>query len=356
MAMRSWRSSNDRLTQDQAGRPTTIEGRTAGRATGWGRSTWRSASAADALLGYAFIAPTVLILGAFTLWPIAQTIGMSLYTWDLLSQQHQFVGLRNYHLLAASSDFRSALQNTAYYVLGVVPAQTVLALLLAVAANQRIRGRTFFRAAFYFPSISSSVAVALLFLWMLQAGGLVDGAVSLLGVTPPRPAWLSNPNGLFALMASTVGWQLPTWAAGPSIALLSIMALNVWTTTGTMMVIFLAGLQDIPPEVGEAAATDGASPRQTFWLVTLPLLRPISSFVVAIGTIGAFQVFDQIWIMTKGQNQTTTLVWLIYGESFGGGFRAGYAAALAVVLFAVIFALTLLQRRLFGRSAVEGGE
>jgi ABC-type sugar transport system permease subunit len=127
------------------------------------------------------------------------------------------------------------------------------------------------------------------------------------------------------------------------------MELNVWTTTGTMMVIFLAGLQDIPRELYEAAAVDGAGARQTFWRITVPLLRQVTLFVVIVGMIGAFQVFDQIWIMTKGQDQTTTMVWLIYSESFGGGFRAGYAATIAVVLFAIIFVLTLLQLRFFGR-------
>jgi multiple sugar transport system permease protein len=301
------------------------------------------------VLGYLFIAPTLVVLGAFHLWPIVQTFGMSLYAWDLLTQERRFIGLANYRSLLDSGEFWFALRNTVYYVLGVVPAQTVAALALALAANQQIRGRTFFRAAFYFPSVSSSIVVALLFLWMLQGGGLVDWLLTLLGLSPPRPAWLSNPNGLFELLVAPLGWRLPEWAVGPSVALMSIMALNVWTTTGTMMVIFLAGLQDIPRELREAAAVDGASRAQIFRRITLPLLRPVTLFVAIIGLIGAFQVFDQIWVMTKGQNQTTTLVWLIYGESFGGGFRAGYAAALATVLFGIIFAITMLQRRLFGR-------
>jgi multiple sugar transport system permease protein len=314
------------------------------------RPAWRATpTTEDALLGYAFIAPTLIVLAAFCLWPIAQTIGMSLFDWDLLTQQRRFTGLRNYQLLLSSEAFWYALRNTAYYVLGVVPVQTGLALLLALAANQRIRGRTVFRAAFYFPSISSSVVVALLFLWILQGGGLADWIVTLFGGTPPRPAWLSNPKGVFDVLVSPLGWKLPAWAVGPSIALLSIMVLNVWTTTGTMLVIFLAGLQDIPRDLYEAAAVDGANSCRILHRITLPLLRPVMLFVVAIGMIGAFQVFDQIWIMTKGQNQTTTLVWLIYGESFGGGFRAGYAAALATMLFIIIFGLTMLQRRLFER-------
>jgi multiple sugar transport system permease protein len=306
-------------------------------------------STEDVVLGYLFVAPTVIILGTFHLWPILQTFGMSLFDWDLLTQQRRFIGLGNYRTLVGNGEFWVALRNTVYYVLGVVPAQTAAALLLALAANRAIRGRTFFRAAFYFPSISSSIVVALLFLWILQGGGLADWVLTLLGIPPPRPAWLSNPNGVFELLVSPLGWRLPDWAAGPSVALLSIMALNVWTTTGTMMVIFLAGLQDIPRELREAAAVDGASGPQILRRITLPLLAPVTLFVVLIGLIGAFQVFDQIWVMTKGQNQTTTLVWLIYGESFGGGFRAGYAAALAKVLFGILFAVTMLQRRLFGR-------
>ncbi|HZO24686.1 MAG TPA: sugar ABC transporter permease [Chloroflexota bacterium] len=320
------------------------------RPPGWPARATRWASS-EAALGYAFITPTLLVLAVFHLWPIAQTIGMSLFDWDLLTQQGRFIGLGNYRVLVASDEFWSALRNTVYYVLGVVPVQSALALLLALLANRRIRGRTFFRSAFYCPSISSSVAVALMFLWILQGGGLADGILTLLGGTPPRPAWLSNPNGVFDLLASRLGWKLPSWAIGPSVALLCIMALNVWTTTGTMMVIFLAGLQDIPRELQEAAAVDGATSRTILWSITLPLLRPIMLFVLAIGMIGAFQVFDQIWIMTRGQNQTTTLVWLIYSESFGGGFRAGQAAAVATVLLAVVFGLTMLQRRLFDRQA-----
>ena len=283
----------------------------------------------DMLVGYLFILPTLIILGTFLVWPIVQTFWMSLYMDD--------------------NDFWLALRNTIYYSLGVVPTQTVLALLVALAANQKIRARTFFRSAYYFPSISSSVVVALLFMWILQGGGLADWLLSSVGVRPPRPAWLSNPNGILQMLVQPLGWSLPEWAVGPSIALLSVMMLNVWSTIGSMMIIFLAGLQDIPADVYEAAAVDGATARQAFWKVTLPLLRPVTLFVVIVGVIGTFQVFDQIWIMTKGNAGTTTMVYRIYAESFGGGFRAGSAAAMTAVLFAIIFVVTLLQLRFFGR-------
>jgi multiple sugar transport system permease protein len=303
----------------------------------------------DLLVGYLFILPTLIILGTFLVWPIVQTLWMSLYKWDLLTQEREFFGLRNYELLLDNSDFWLALRNTIYYSLGVVPTQTILALLVALAANQKIRGRAFFRSAYYFPSISSSIVVALLFMWILQGGGLADWILSSLRVTPPRPAWLSNPNGILQLVVQPFGWTLPDWAIGPSIALLSVMMLNIWSTIGSMMIIFLAGLQDIPADVYEAAAVDGATARQAFWKVTLPLLRPVTLFVVVVGVIGTFQVFDQIWMMTKGTAGTTTMVYEIYSESFGGGFRAGSAAAMTAVLFAIIFIATMLQLRFFGR-------
>ena len=311
---------------------------------------WRSPTAREDLAwGYVFVLPTLVVLGTFLIWPIGQTFWMSLYKWDLLTQEHEFFGLRNYAILVQDYDFWLALRNTVYYSLGVVPSQTIAALLLAIAANQKIRGRTFFRSAFYFPSISSSVVVALLFMWILQGGGLADWIVTLLGWTPPRPPWLSNPSGILQMLVTPLGWSLPDWAIGPSVALLSVMALNVWTTTGSMMIIFLAGLQDIPRELYEAAAVDGADARRAFRFITLPLLKPVTLFVVIVGVIGTFQVFDQIWIMTKGQSGTTTLVYLIYRESFGGGFRAGSAGAMTAVLFSIIFVATLLQLRFFGK-------
>ena len=304
----------------------------------------------DLLVGYLFVLPTLIILGTFMLWPILQTFWMSLYKWDLLTQERSFFGFENYRLLIGDSDFWLALRNTVYYSVGVVPTQTVLALLVALAANQKIRARTFFRSAYYFPSISSSVVVALLFMWILQGGGLADWVLSLTGITPPRPAWLSNPNGILQMIVQPLGWELPEWAVGPSIALLSVMILNVWSTIGSMMIIFLAGLQDIPRDIYEAASVDGATSKQAFWRITLPLLRPVTLFVVIVGVIGTFQVFDQIWIMTKGNAGTTTMVYKIYAESFGGGFRAGSAAAMTAVLFAIIFVVTMLQLRFFGRQ------
>jgi len=170
-----------------------------------------------------------------------------------------------------------------------------------------------------------------------------------IGLNEPRRAWLADPRGIFELIA---GQQLPTIMEGPSVALTSIMMLNVWTTAGTMMVIFLAGLQDVPRDVYEAAALDGASRWRQFLDITVPLLRPVTLFVVTLGLIGTFQVFDQIYVMSEGgpAKTTTTLAYLIYTEGFRFGKGLGYASALSIVLFGIIFVLFLVQRRFVGQT------
>ena len=199
------------------------------------------------------------------------------------------------------------------------PAQTVAGLLLAVLANRKIRGRTFFRTAFYFPSISSSVVISIIFLWLYANNGLINFVLRTLGFPTPRPPWLHNPRGVIQMVLEAFGiHDVSPWLAGPSVALLSIMLMNVWTTAGTMMVIFLAGLQDIPGDVYEAAAVDGATRWRMFRDITLPLLRPVTLFVVTLGLIGTLQVFDQIFVMSEGgpAKTTTTLAWLVYVEGF----------------------------------------
>jgi multiple sugar transport system permease protein len=187
---------------------------------------------------------------------------------------------------------------------------------------------------------------------MYSARGPINYFVKLLGFPTPRPVWLANPKGVVAVALNGIGIDhVSPWLAGPSVAMLSIMALNVWTTTGTMMVIFLAGLQNIPIDAYEAAALDGASRFRMFRDITVPLLRPVTAFVVTVGLIGTFQVFDQIWIMSEGQNggpfrTTLTLAFLVYVEGFKQGRGLGYASALAMVLFVIILTLYLVQRRI----------
>lgn len=313
-------------------------------------------AAEDNIAGWVFILPALVIFTTFIFWPIVRVFWISLHQWDLVTEA-KFIGLDNFVEVftgTRSDDFYSAMRNTVWYSAGVVPVQTALALVLAVLANRKIRGKAFFRTAFYFPSISSSVVISIIFLWMFAQNGVVNFLLRELGLSTPRPIWLQNPNGLFELMLGPFGVdQLSPWLEGPSLALLVIMMLNIWTTSGTLMVIYLAGLQDVPNDVYEAASLDGASRWRQFRDITIPLLRPVTLFVVTIGMIGTFQVFDQIFVMTDSggpAGKTKTIAYLIYLEAFQG-FAMGYAAALAVVLFFIILALFLIQRRLVGQTA-----
>ncbi|MCU0498319.1 MAG: ABC transporter permease subunit [Anaerolineae bacterium] len=286
-----------------------------------------------------------------------------------LDQAFEFVGMENYSRLLfepgiRQSDFFLSLKNTVYFVLGVVPAQTLLSLLLATVVNQRwLRGKGLFRTAFYFPSITSSVVISIIFMWMFTQSGLVNTIIQAIFPNYQAVNWLEDPNGvihnilgLFGVNRSTVGdWAqnelagltLWEWISGPSVTMLTIMILNTWTTIGTMMVIYLAALQNIPGSVYEAASIDGATGWQQFRRITVPLLTPTTFFVVTLGLIGTFQVFDQIFVISSGgpAKTTLTIAYIVYSNGFQNS-QMGLAAATALLLFAIIFAFTMLQRRI----------
>ncbi len=307
----------------------------------------------DAIAGWVFIAPALIVLTVFIFYPIVQAFWLSFHEWSVISPAKPWVGLGNYLDFLHNPDFQIALRNTVWFSIGVVPVQTFLGLILAVTANRKIHGISFFRTAFYFPSISSSVVISVIFVWLYQQNGLVNVLLRKLGFGTPQPPWLSNPKGVIEMLLNAGGVEhVNTWVAGPSVALLSIMMMSVWTSMGSMMVIFLAGLQDIPGEIYEAAELDGANKRQTFFNMTVPLLRPVIFFTVTLGLIGTFQVFDQIFVMTPGGSPaktTLTLGYLIYLNAFQG-FRMGYAAAIAVILFVIILCIYFVQRRLIGQN------
>jgi multiple sugar transport system permease protein len=307
----------------------------------------------DAVAGWVFVAPALAVLAVFIFWPIAQAFWLSFHEWSVITPAKPFIGLDNYRTFFDHPDFEVALRNTIWFSIGVVPVQTFLGLVLAVIANRKLRGIAFFRVAFYFPSISSSVVIAVIFLWLYQQNGLINLLLRKIGFGTPQPPWLSNPKGVIQMALNGIGVDnVNPWLAGPSVALLSIMMMNIWTTMGSMMVIFLAGLQDIPGEVYEAAEIDGANKRQLFWHMTVPLLRPVVFFTATLGFIGTFQVFDQIFVMTPGGSPaktTLTLGYLIYQNAFQN-FRMGYASAMAVVLFTIILIIYFIQRRFIGRD------
>jgi multiple sugar transport system permease protein len=282
----------------------------------------------DRWAGYMFIAPALIFFAIFTVYPVFYGAFLSLFRIRTVNiDDRTFVGLDNFAKVIGADDFHTALWNTARFAFFVVTLQTILALLLAVAVNQKIKGRTFFRTAFFFPSISSSVVISIIFLWVFNKFGLLNYFLSLIGI-----------NG-------------PVWVDDPNTALPAIMGLNIWTTAGTMMVIYLAAIQDIPGHLYEAASVDGATPVQQFFKITVPMIAPTTFFIVTLGLIGTFQMFDQAFVISAGsggpEKSTLTAVFYIYQQAFKERNSMGVACAGAVVLFAIIFVLTLIQRRFF---------
>ncbi len=335
-----------------------------GRRGGWRRGF----SSNERAMGVVFVLPAVIGILVFLALPMAMSLYVSFRDWSGLRPlgTSNFIGLENYRELVVDSglirqDFATALRNNLYYVLGVVPAQTSLALFLAVVINNKVlKGRTFFRATYYFPSITSSVAIGLVFIFLFQSNGAINRLFGFFGL-PDDIRWLSDASGvlhnLFGLFgvdeapawlaeASFMDLSLWQWLAGPSVTMFGIMMLATWTTTGTMMLIFLAGLQNISNEVEEASKVDGATNRQHFFKITLPMMKPTLFFVLTIGLIGTWQVFDQIYVISGGGPQKTTLTpaFLVYRDGFDGA-AMGRAAAISFLLFILIIVLTLLQRR-----------
>jgi multiple sugar transport system permease protein len=313
----------------------------------------------------------IIILGLFLVLPIGMALWVSVSDWtgrgSPFNSEVSFVGLEHYRDLLTRpgltrQDLMTSLRNTFYFVIGVVPLQTVLALTLAIIVNERfLKGRTFFRTAFYFPSVVSSVAISLVFLFLFTGTGAVNKFLGLFGID--GPTWFTDSRGLVHVVGDTVGlWSIDSppawltdnevmglswweWFKGPSVAMTAIMLQVIWTTAGTFMLMFLAALQDVPADVDEAAMMDGATKRQRFRHVTLPHLRPMLFLVITLGIIGTWQVFDQMYIMTQGGPSKTTLTpaYLSYSSAFNNN-RWGQGAAIAFLLFVLIFVLTNIQR------------
>ena len=295
-----------------------------------GKADVQSERRREGLVGLGFIALPMALFLVLQIFAIGYALVISSFDWGIRGPR-EFVGLANYQDLLSDNVFiGKAIPNTLVYTAFVVPAQMALGLFLAVIVNQKIRGQTFFRAAFYFPAIASSAAITVLFTFLTQPDGLVNTVLSWVGIQ-------SNTN----------------WTNDPSTALQSIMVLNAWTTSGTMMLFYLAALQSISREVYEAAAMDGANAWSAFWKITFPLLRPAHYFVAVVSVIGALQMFDQAFIAGGADgapaNALTTMVLFLY-RATARTFEFGYAAAVGIVLLALILILTLIQRRLFGQA------
>ncbi|TDD41423.1 sugar ABC transporter permease [Nonomuraea terrae] len=270
--------------------------------------------------------PSLLGVVAFLLLPMVIVLVLSLFDWELLSAP-EFVGLDNYSRLASDGQTWHSLWVTVAYVLLCIPLQTALALAIAMLLNQRVKGVKYFRSLFVVPWMATPIVLGLIWNWIFDPrDGALNSALALVGITGPD--WLTD----------------ATWAL-PAVALVS-----VWQHTGYNMLFFLAGLQGIPQELHDAAATDGATPAQRFWRVTLPLLNPTMFFVTVTNMIGAFQVFDTVYAMTAGGpgGSTEVINFRIFETAFKQ-FDFGYASTLSMLLFVIIFLVTLAQVRFFGK-------
>jgi multiple sugar transport system permease protein len=311
----------------------------------------------EGLQAWLFVLPAVLIIGLFRIIPAIAAFYMSLFKWDVI--QGAFRGIGNYtdwlyDNSLRSPDFWRALSTTFTYAIITVPVEIAVALVIAYLLFQKMRGRGIYRTVYYLPYVTSFVAAAVVFNWLFHPQyGLVNALIGVIGIGPQQ--WLNEPSGIFAIVASAFGATLPDWAAGPSMALVVVAIVTVWHYLGYQIVIFLAGLSNISPEYYEAARLDGASERQIFTKITLPLLSPTTFFVFTIASIGALRSFDTVYVLTGGGplDTTRTVTLLLFRTAFQQA-QFGLAAALAFILTLIILLFTLFQFRVLGRRVTYG--
>lgn len=274
-------------------------------------------------MGWAFVTPATLLIGVFGLLPILWSLMLSFQKSDLLTPETPWVGLKNYKQIAHDPTFGLAIEHTLVYTALFVPATMLVGLLVAAALNRKVRGITVYRTAAYVTMAVSTINEAIIFLWLFEPSfGIVNAMLGAVGL--PAQQWLSSPDQ----------------------ALYVIVAMTVWGWTGFAVVVYLAALQGVPQELLDAAAIDGAKPVSAFRTITLPLLSPASLFLGVWLSINALQLFDEVYLSTRGGplHSTTVVVYYLWDQAFQQ-FNAGYAAALAYVLFMVILVITYIQFR-----------
>lgn len=276
---------------------------------------------------FLLLLPWLLTFAVFWVYPVIYSFILSLSEYKTLSNEITFIGLQNYIALFNDETFLKALSNTLIFVVGTVPITTILATILAVAID-RTNGKLkeFFKAAYFLPSVTSLVVIALIFKNLYSKDGYINMLLNMVGMQGQTEGWLQS----------------------VSTALPSIMAMDIWIATGYYMIIILAGLQTIPKDLYEAADLSDASPWQQFKSITVPMLRPTLLFIIVINTIKSFQIFIEIYVMTKGGplNETVTMVYMVYRDAFEMADKMGYASAVAYILFFIIMIITLFQMKL----------
>ncbi len=280
------------------------------------------------ILGISFIAPAMFLIFIFVICSIVYAIGLSFFNVNLFKDEYTFVGLANYKRIFTDTQTSIAFKNTLKFSLIVVPIQTFLSLVVASVLNSGIRGKLQFRTIFFLPTLTSSAALTMIFMFLFSMTGPVNEMAIAFGIYDEPINYLND--AMFALKV--------------------IMAMNIWSTIPYFMTIYLAGLQDIPHATYEAAEVDGANAIQRFFYITVPQVRPVTTFVLLMGIIGTLQMFDQAFIFSNGsggpENSTLTVSLLIYNYAFGQNNTMGFATSIAVVLTAVIFIISYGTRKL----------
>lgn len=288
------------------------------------------------IVGYVFVIPALLCFVVFVLIPLILSLVLSFYTTDMFFTEMTPAGFANFGRVFRDTLFWRSIGNILLYTIMAVPMTVILSLILAALVNSKIRGAKIFRVLFYLPSITSTVAASIVWLWLMN------------------PAY-----GLLNNILTSLGLPAATWLTHSSTALVSVTLITVWQGVGGNMIIFVAALQNVPTQLYEAAKLDGAGPLTIFFRITIPMLAPTMYFILTMTLIGAFQLYDQVYVLTSGgpANSTLTPVYLIWQNSFGdnAGAQAGYAAAQSFVLFMIIMLVTLVVRRL-DRDNTKGGK
>lgn len=286
------------------------------------------------LIGLLFVLPGLISYFAWTLYPIFKSFIMSLFEWNINPAiPNKFIGLANYFELFQDPKFYTSLKNTMLYTAVTVPGQMILGFLVAILLNRKMKGQTLFRLLYYLPVVTSWVIVSILFQYLFAVrGGLVNFLLKdILHIIPKNIAWLSN----------------------PKTAMVPIYTLGIWKGIGWSMLIFLAGLQGIPKEIYEAASLDGANSWKKTIKITIPLMVPTIVFELVMLTIGGFNVFLSVYVMTGGGPMCSTEVLSSYmfKEAFDY-FHFGYGAAISVIFFLIVFTISQLQRKLLSKRSL----
>lgn len=268
-----------------------------------------------------FLLPSLIGMSCFVILPILSSLGLSFTKWDLIGDI-QWVGIQNYLNILQDDTIHEALKHTFLFIAGYLPTVVIISVSLAMLLNKKIKGVVFYRALYFIPVITSWVAISMIWKWLLNPEyGLVNHMLSYIGID--GPGWLLDPN----------------WA------MFGVILTSIWKDIGFITVIYLAGLQEIPDFLYEAAEIDGVSKWQKFTHITWPMLSSTTFFVITISLINSFQVFDQVWIMTEGgpAGATSVMVEQIYRNAFKY-YKMGYASAISWVLFIIIFTFTIIQK------------